>query len=433
MEERDRTLLDALDRAIEALLVSEIPPEIDCAGCSSEELAALGARVNRLIRAFAEARPFLLSLSEGRLETDVPARNFLVSPFKQLHANLRHLTWQTKQITRGDLSQQVNFLGEFSTSFNAMIAALREKKSIEEALARSEKKLKDITSVLGEGVYVLDEAGGLVFMNPEAERLLGWSEAELLAKNVHDTIHFQRADGTRVACDNCPAFTTIRSGKTCRVHDDVFTRKDGTLIPVAFVSTPVRDKGVLTGAVVVFHDITAQKRSQEALQRANQLLSQQATTDPLTGAANRLKFDVALGQEINRAKRHLVPLSLAILDIDHFKAINDRFGHHAGDLVLQELARMGQSGLRSGDGFFRWGGEEFAILLPHTELAGARIVAERLRERIEQSRFSGVERVTCSFGVAQFKAGDDEKIFLERADRALYRAKESGRNRVEIE
>jgi two-component system cell cycle response regulator len=302
MNARERGLLDKTASAVESLLLGESPREIDTSGegCG-EEVRKVCEAVNRLVTTFGEARRFVLSLSEGKLEVESPPRNFLVSAFKQLHVNLRHLTWQTQQIARGDLNQRVDFLGEFSTSFNAMIESLREKKGLE-----------------------------------------------------------------------------------------------------------------------------------DALQRTNELLERQATTDTLTGIANRLKFNNTMAVEVSKARRHLVPLSLIIFDVDNFKLINDTFGHRAGDLALQELATLVSPILRPEDVFARWGGEEFAILLPYTDGLGAVNLAERLCHKIQMHPFSVVNALTCSFGVALFCTEENEDSFVRRADGALYEAKKKGRNRVEM-
>jgi diguanylate cyclase (GGDEF)-like protein/PAS domain S-box-containing protein len=305
-------------------------------------------------------------------------------------------------------------------------------KRTEDALRESENRLRTIVSVLGEGVFVIDAEGRLVFMNPEAERLLGWTQVELLEKNIHDIIHFQKADGTRIPLSGSQILRAIRSGKTCRNVEEVLTGKDGVLIPVSFVCNPIIDNGKLEGFVAAFHDMTAIKQAYEALNRANELLEHQATTDPLTGVYNRLKFDDILHGEISRSRRHRIPLSLVMLDIDHFKAVNDTYGHHAGDLVLQQLTDLIAKELRRYDHFARWGGEEFMILFSHNALKNAGRLAEKFREKIENYRFSSAGRVTCSFGVTQLVDADDFFRFTRRVDDALYRAKALGRNRVEV-
>ncbi len=143
-------------------------------------------------------------------------------------------------------------------------------------LSASEKMLWDITSVLGEGVYMLDEDGKLIFMNPEAERLLGWSESELFAKDMHATIHFQKADGTPLPAGECPVLKVTRAGDTYRTEEDVFTRKDGRMLPVAYVCTPIMEDGKIIASVTAFQDITERKRAKElgdALNRISALIT----------------------------------------------------------------------------------------------------------------------------------------------------------------
>jgi diguanylate cyclase (GGDEF)-like protein len=186
-----------------------------------------------------------------------------------------------------------------------------------------------------------------------------------------------------------------------------------------------------TFALLVLDDITAQKKTEEALSKANQLLEQQAMTDPLTGIYNRLKFDEMLMKEISRSKRHKIPVSLVMFDIDHFKMINDTWGHHIGDAVLQQLTAHISKHVRKHDYFARWGGEEFMILLTHSALEAAAHFAEHLRAEIETLRIRGLQRITCSFGVAQLKDEDDLFSITKQTDEALYKAKAAGRNRVE--
>ena len=161
-------------------------------------------------------------------------------------------------------------------------------------------------------------------------------------------------------------------------------------------------------------------------------LQLQATTDPLTGLFNRLKFNEALGIELARAKRHLTPLSLMLYDVDHFKAINDSHGHQVGDAVLIEVSRWVLQSIRPTDLLARWGGEEFIVLAPGSDGPMAYQAAERLRTGMQQVAFASVGTLSCSFGVAHYRDGDTAETMLSRADAALYRAKVGGRNRVEL-
>jgi len=179
------------------------------------------------------------------------------------------------------------------------------------------------------------------------------------------------------------------------------------------------------------HD-TVQMDRRLALEELARLLDHKATTDPLTGLSNRLKFDEALGKEIVRSRRFGTPLSLIFYDIDHFKQINDSHGHQIGDDVLIELSALIAQRMRATDLLARWGGEEFAILVPHSDAAMTARFAELLKNAVEGTHFDKVGTMSCSFGVAQLKVGETAEGLVARADGALYRAKLNGRNRVEL-
>lgn len=163
-------------------------------------------------------------------------------------------------------------------------------------------------------------------------------------------------------------------------------------------------------------------------------LRQLATTDKLTGAANRLKWEENLALEIERARRSQDELSLTIFDIDFFKKVNDTFGHDVGDRVLIEVVAEVEGQIRQTDTLYRIGGEEFAVLTPNTNQQQAAILADKVRQAIEARDFDTVGTVTVSMGCVQFekKGGDDAEKMFKRADQALYQAKESGRNQVKI-
>lgn len=159
---------------------------------------------------------------------------------------------------------------------------------------------------------------------------------------------------------------------------------------------------------------------------------QTALHDPLTGANNRAGFDEALAREIDLARRHDTPLSVLIADIDHFKKINDEYGHLYGDCVLREVAHRIQRCIRRSDMLFRYGGEEFVILLSNTTKAGANLTAERIRFAIARANreCEQGQEVTISLGGTNLREGDDAESLFARADNALYQAKNAGRNCV---
>jgi len=303
-----------------------------------------------------------------------------------------------------------------------------ERKRSETALKESENRLRTITSVLGEGLIVVDREGRLMLMNPEAEKLLGLREKDLWGQEILELICPGVMAETKASC---PLSEILVSGLCMRMHEDVFLKSDGTQLPVAHISTPMIERGEVVGAVIAFHDISERKQHMEMLRQANELLAHQATTDTLTGIHNRLCFNEMLIAETNRARRYSLPLSLIMFDLDHFKKINDTFGHGVGDHVLRETARLVSGHIREMDIFARWGGEEFMVLVPNNDLIQAAFVAEKLRGVIEAHDFGDNLKVTSSFGVAEFRAGDSDDVFAVRADEAMYRAKSNGRNRVE--
>jgi diguanylate cyclase (GGDEF)-like protein len=183
-------------------------------------------------------------------------------------------------------------------------------------------------------------------------------------------------------------------------------------------------------------DLKARVRSALRTQRLVKMLEQRAQLDGLTGLWNRRYFDQRLEQEINEARRHQKPLTLALCDVDRFKRLNDQFGHPFGDLVLEKVAQI-LSGGRTSDIACRYGGEEFGLVLSSTNLERGREVAERLRAAIEAVVWPGNPDlvVTASFGLCDTDCIQGEltpEAMLKTADMALYRAKQSGRNRVEV-
>lgn len=172
-----------------------------------------------------------------------------------------------------------------------------------------------------------------------------------------------------------------------------------------------------------------QLESFEKLEILNRTLEKQSQTDALTQIFNRGFFNQQLTSATSAANRYKTPLSMILFDIDHFKMINDTHGHLVGDTVLRELAGLIQDNIRQSDFHARWGGEEFVVLAPGVDKEKALQFAEKLRLLIEKFQFSVQQNITCSFGISSFIPPEDENTFLQRADEALYQAKQGGRNK----
>lgn len=181
-------------------------------------------------------------------------------------------------------------------------------------------------------------------------------------------------------------------------------------------------------------DITRQlEKKNTELSEALATIKKMMNSDPLTGISNRRAFQRALKREISFAKRYELPLSFVMIDIDYFKMINDTYGHKVGDYVLKKFTMIIKNSIRQEDFFARFGGEEFILLLPNTKIDSALEVSERLRQKIEKTRFKGIkEKITASFGITELLKTDEAIDALKRADDALYEAKRNGRNRCVV-
>ena len=303
------------------------------------------------------------------------------------------------------------------------------RKAVEAALQQMAKKNALLLNAAGEGIYGVDMNGRTTFINPAALAMLGYQEADILGKDQHQIFHHSRPDGSAYAHQDCPVAHTLRDRQERRLDDEWFIRKDGRFFPVSLIVTPLDEGDESHGAVVLFQDISERKEREQELHRL-------ATTDTLTGLPNRRHFLERLAQEIERFQRQHKGAALLMVDIDHFKRVNDSHGHAVGDAVLRQFATLLQQSLRKPDLAGRLGGEEFAILLPGTDLDGALVYAERLRERIASSpcEDEGLSiGYTISIGVSIFRAEDESGDQpLSRADAGLYAAKQKGRNRVEF-
>ncbi len=284
-----------------------------------------------------------------------------------------------------------------------------------------EQQMALISSNIADGIYVMDAKGWITFINQRATELLGFNVNECKGAVAHDLFHRHGGLGS-TPLDECPIYRVIQTRGRYE-GEEQFARRDGSLLTVQVASQPMLKGVKVVGSVTVFRDISEQKELEDQLR----LLS---ITDPLTGIYNRRFLQETLLKELYRAERHGDPVALIMFDLDHFKQLNDRYGHVVGDQVLQHVVELVQGRIRTSDCFARWGGEEFMLLLPSTELEAARSLADSLLDALRVSQVGGVGSVTASFGVASYRPGDRVELLVQRVDSYMYAAKQAGRNCV---
>jgi len=314
---------------------------------------------------------------------------------------------------------------------------LRETMQAEQALRESEEKFRQIATAAQDAIIMMDNDGCIAYWNPAAERIFGHTREEALGKDLHAFIGAARYYEAYGKASQQFRFTGEGAaiGKT---RELAAVRKDGTEFPIELSISAVR-LGDKWSAVGILRDITERKRMEEQLNASLaekemlvQSLNELATRDGLTGLYNHRAFYKLLEDELGRAQRFNRPVSLLLLDIDHFKRVNDTYGHLAGDAVIKGLGELLIREARAIDRVCRYGGEEITVILPETDLDAAANFAERLRAAVEAQLFdvNGVPlRITVSIGVASWLAHvDSAETLVAAADTALYAAKRSGRN-----
>ncbi|TXT40032.1 MAG: hypothetical protein FD135_1705 [Comamonadaceae bacterium] len=306
-------------------------------------------------------------------------------------------------------------------------AALSENEKITQALRESELKFHSLVSQSLVGIVIIEE-GRFSYANAKFNEIFGYSAEEVRGLGVLDLV--LEADRPRVA----ESIQKQISGETAKTGD-VFRglRKNGEVIHVEVhrSTMEIDSKPALIGLLM---DVTQRTRAEREVKALQEMLREQSTHDVLTGLYNRRYLEETLGQELVSAQRHGYPISVIMSDLDHFKAINDRYGHLAGDDVLRAFGALLKRHARGSDVYCRYGGEEFLLVLAQTTQNSALERAEQLRTALAAAPItSGAYSivVTASFGVASFPddghTGDE---LIAAADHALYAAKAAGRNRV---
>ena len=302
---------------------------------------------------------------------------------------------------------------------------ITEQKEQREAVKASEQKLRALAESAYDAIIMIDTRGNISFWNEAAEQIFGYEESEVLGRNIHDLV--TPAEKRDEAKEGVLRFATTGEGEIVNnIREVEAIRKDGTVFPVELSVSGFRLGGQWY-AVGTARDITERKATEEKLREL-------ATTDGLTNLNNRRRFMELAEQEFIRSKRYAHSLAMFMMDIDHFKRVNDTYGHDVGDEVLRALSVTASNALRDADILGRLGGEEFGVLLPETKAEAALEVAERIRIAVEKTPIptsAGDLNITISIGLAIMdREQDTVDTLLKKADVALYNAKENGRNRA---
>lgn len=307
--------------------------------------------------------------------------------------------------------------------------------------------MKDVTESLGQkvdggidvaamlidhvpqGMYLVDRARRIQAWNVASERLTGYKKEEVIGRWCGDGIleHVNEA-GEPMCGERCPLLLAAELGVECEA-DVYLHHKNGHRVPVRVIAGPIRDeRGDVIGMAETFTDNTARL---EGLERVRKL-EQMALVDALTGIGNRRYSEQVIRESLDNLHRNGTPFGLVMADVDHFKAVNDRYGHEAGDAVLKMVGGTLESNLRSFDFAGRWGGEEFVVVAHNAVIGETERVAKRLLTMVERSFLQRGEarlKATISEGVTQARPADTMESLYRRADGLLYQAKAAGRNR----
>ncbi|MBF0143988.1 MAG: diguanylate cyclase [Magnetococcales bacterium] len=291
---------------------------------------------------------------------------------------------------------------------------------------------RGVVETVREGVYVTDRDRVISFWNRGAEEITGYDRELVMGQTCHHAILEHIDDrGERLCGDRCPLVLAITQGQFHETEAHIHHR-DGHRVPVSIRTAPVRNEaGEIIGACEVFGDIS----SRIATARRIRELERLAMLDPLTQLANRRYMEASLAQKLEECRQTGLGIGIVFYDIDHFKQVNDAWGHDTGDRVLRLVATTLLKSARTFDILSRWGGEEFLEITPNVDAASFAALVARNRVLVANSeiRINKVAlRVTVSLGATLIRADDTLERLLKRADQLLYASKEAGRNRATI-
>ncbi|MBE0582949.1 MAG: diguanylate cyclase [Desulfofustis sp.] len=310
---------------------------------------------------------------------------------------------------------------------------IAEHKQALDALQQSNQKIEAITSILPDGIGVLSLDGKIQLISDKLIKMHGYSIEQKDEYLGRPALDFIDPSNHKLLIDNI--HKVMAGERDDKLTEYLAIKKDNSRFNIDVNSTVLRDSdGNPTSILYVERDITERKRIEEALLESEQRYRELSMVDSLTQLYNSRHFYVQLKSEIERSNRYGQPLTLLLLDLDNFKAFNDAYGHVEGDHVLLRLGQVVKRCLRETDSAYRYGGEEFTILLPMTTSRDGVVTAERIRTEFQKEIFSPMSgqevHVTVSIGLGQYKTKEEMKAFVHRVDQLMYQGKKSGKDRV---
>jgi diguanylate cyclase (GGDEF)-like protein/PAS domain S-box-containing protein len=309
----------------------------------------------------------------------------------------------------------------------SVLTDITQQKTAEEALRESEERMKAIFIATPDPIVLYSNKGEPEYLNPAFVDLFGWTIDELRGKQIP----FVPDDQKKITAEKLKEI--YGSKDKVQFETKRYTKQGNRISVIVSASCIKKLNGEISKLVVILTDITEQKQAKEKLKLLNLQLAHEATHDFLTGILNRRAIIENLKNELTRAERQHSALSIGLCDIDHFKQVNDTYGHHIGDDVLRGFVKAVQNVIRPYDLLGRYGGEEFLIIVPDSSGSAEKTIYERVRAEIAEKKIqttSGEVGITISIGVTNSKKNNTPDTMLTSADKSLYKAKENGRNQV---
>jgi diguanylate cyclase (GGDEF)-like protein/PAS domain S-box-containing protein len=307
---------------------------------------------------------------------------------------------------------------------------ITERKLMEEKLRHEEQRFRTFVEHSLDIIVLLNLEGIITYVNPAVEKVLGFKPAERIGAKGFELIH---PDDMKFLTDS---FNTLaRDTNSPVIRGEMHLRhKDGSWCTLEAVGSNLVHDNVIESIIINYRDITERKRAEEVLKESEKKYRELSIIDNLTQLYNSRHFYAQLEIEIERSNRYGQPLTLLLLDLDKFKKFNDKYGHVEGDYVLSQLGQVIKRCLRDPDSAYRYGGEEFTIILPMTTSDEGIVTAKRIQTELKKEAFSPVLDqniyMTVSIGLAQYKPKEEIKAFVHRVDKLMYQAKKDGRDRI---